>query len=454
MDVESTDEQLEGQIAEWRAYLRRRREVSDADAEELEDHLRSTVTELRGAGLRPDEAFLISVKRLGGTDEISREFAREHSDRLWKQLVLASDGAAPATPRSYRDLIQVVVCAAIAIAGVKLPNLFGIDMNDSFYARNLGIIALAPLAIFFAWRRRVGPKVIAVLVGLFALGAVGANIYPYDDGSQSIVLSAIHLPLALWFVVGIAYVAGDWRSDRARMDFIRFTGEAFIYYVLLGLGGAVLIGFTFGIFRAIGIDAETFVSQWLLPSGMVAAIIVAAWLVEAKQSVIENMAPVLTRIFTPLFTAVLIAVIVAAIATFSGVKADRDVLILFDLLLVVVLGLLLYSISARDPLAPPGIFDKLQLLLVVAALIVDALVLVAITSRISEFGFTPNKSAALGENVILLANLAWSAWLVLEFVRSRGPFARLERWQTGYLSVFALWAWIVVLVFPPIFNFM
>jgi hypothetical protein len=267
------------------------------------------------------------------------------------------------------------------------------------------------------------------------------------------VLSGIHLPLALWFVVGVAYVAGDWRSDRARMDFIRFTGEAFIYYVLMALGGGVLLGFTYGIFNAIGLDVETFVSEWLVPCGAMAAFVVAAWLVEAKQSVIENMAPVLTKIFTPLFTAVLLAVLVAAIATASSVNADRNVLILFDALLVVVLGLLLYSISARDPLAPPGLFDRLQLLLVLAALAVDALVLVAITSRISEFGFTANKSAALGENAILLANLAWSAWLILEFVRRRGPFARLERWQTGYLSVFALWAWIVVLVFPPIFNF-
>jgi hypothetical protein len=450
--VESTDE-LERQIAEWRAYLRRRREVSEADAEELEDHLRSTVTELGEAGLRPDEAFLIAVKRLGGTDEISREFAREHSDRLWKQLVLAGDGAAPATPRSHRDLVQVVVCAAIAVVGLKLPNLFGVDMNDPFYARNLGILALAPLAIYFAWRRRLRPAAIAVLVGLFALGAVGANVYPFDRGSQSIVLTAIHLPLALWFAVGFAYVAGDWRSDRARMDFIRFTGEAFIYYVLIGLGGGVLTGLTVGIFNAIGLDAETFVSQWLVPCGAVAAIVVAAWLVEAKQSVIENMAPVLTKVFTPLFTAVLIAVVVAAIATGSGVNADRNALILFNLLLIVVLGLLLYSISARDPLAPPGLFDRLQLLLVIGALAVDALALAAITSRITEFGFTANKSAALGENVILLANLAWSAWLVLEFVRNRGPFARLERWQTGYLSIFALWAWIVVLVFPPIFNF-
>ena len=119
-----------------------------------------------------------------------------------------------------------------------------------------------------------------------------------------------------------------------------------------------------------------------------------------------------------------------------------------------VLGLLLYSISARDPLAPPGLFDTLQLPLVLSALAIDVLVLLEITGRITEYGTTPNKAAALGENVILLANLAWSAWLLLRFVRRRTPFAALERWQTGYLPVYAAWAWIVVLAFPPLFSYL
>lgn len=66
----------------------------------------------------------------------------------------------------------------------------------------------------------------------------------------------------------------------------------------------------------------------------------------------------------------------------------------------------------------------------------------------------PADDPALGENVILLANLAWSAWLVLGFVRRRTPFAALERWQTGYLPVYAAWAWIVVLAFPPLFSYL
>jgi len=452
----ASDNDLEGQIAEWRAYMHRRRELHHTDAEELEDHLRSRITELTEAGLRADEAFLIAVKRMGSLDELSREFAREHSERLWKQLVLPGEPDAPAAVRSRRELPVMVLCAAVAALAIKVPGWFGLDLSgddEGFYARNFSLFALPALAAYFAWQRRVGIRVIGVLALLFILGAVAANAYPLADDSQSIVLTAIHLPLALWLVVGVAYVGGDWRSGRRRMDFIRFSGEWLIYFTLLGLGGGVLTAFTVGTFKAIGLDAEGFVESWLVPCGAMAAVIVSAWLVEAKQSVIENMAPVLTRVFTPLFAATLLAFLVAIILTNNGIDVERDALILFDLLLVIVLGLLLYAISARDLTARPGLFDRLQLALVVIALIIDVMVLVAITGRITEWGFSPNKTAALGENVILLTNLAWSAWLFLGFVRGRMPFARLENWQTRYVIVYAVWAWTVVLVFPPVFAF-
>jgi len=70
----------------------------------------------------------------------------------------------------------------------------------------------------------------------------------------------------------------------------------------------------------------------------------------------------------------------------------------------------------------------------------------------SEFGFTPNRVAALGENIILLVNLVRSAWLYARFLRQQGPFAALERWQIAYLPVFSAWAAVVVLVFPPAFD--
>ncbi|MDQ3578162.1 MAG: permease prefix domain 1-containing protein [Actinomycetota bacterium] len=450
-------DELEAQFAQWRHYAQRRPELRQADADELEDHLRGSVDELVAVGLHADEAFLVAVKRMGRLDDLSREFAREHSERLWKQLVLTGETDGPAAhTRSRRDLLAMVICAAGAATSVKVPELFGMSLEEdgAFYGPNAGLFVLPWLAAFLAWRRHATKALIGVLLALFALGVVAANVYPLTDESQSLVLTSIHLPIALWFAVGLAYVADDVRSPRRRMDFIRFTGEWFVYYVLIALGGGVLVALTFGTFEAIGISPEGFISRWLVPCGAAAAVVVAGWLVEAKQSVVENIAPVLTRLFTPLFTVALLAFLVALGFTSAGIDVEREALILFDLMLVVVLGLLLYSISARDPLVPPGQFDKLQLALVVSALAIDVLVLVEIAGRITEFGTTPNKAAALGENVILLINLAWSAWLVLGLVRKRTPFAALERWQTNYLPVYAVWAWIVVLILPPVFNYL
>ena len=129
----------------------------------------------------------------------------------------------------------------------------------------------------------------------------------------------------------------------------------------MAFGGVVLIVFTLGMFESIGLDVEWLAQTWLLPCGALGAVVVGSWLVEAKQSVIENMAPVLTRLFTPLFAVVLLAFLATMVWTGSAIDVEREVLIGFDLLLVLVLGLLLYAVSARDPQARPDAFDLLQL---------------------------------------------------------------------------------------------
>jgi hypothetical protein len=446
---------LEEQIDRWRSYLRRRQAIHSVDVAELEDHLREQVAILADAGLATDEAFLVAVKRMGDLDALSREFAREHSDRLWKQLVVSPSDTGEPQPTARTDAIVAFCLAAVAALAIKVPALFGIqlDADAGFYARNLSLFVLPLLTGYFVWKRRLDTSTLRWLAAAFVAAGVFANVYPFAPEGYTEVLTALHLPIALLLVLGVAYAGGRWSQVGGRMDFIRFSGELFIYYVLIALGGAVLTAFMAMMFQAIGIDVEPFFESWLLPCGAVGAVVVASWLVEAKQSVIENMAPVLTRLFTPLFAAVLVAFLATLLWTGRGVDIERNVLIAFDLLLVVVLGLLLYSVSARDPLSPPGVFDVLQVVLLVSALLADAVALWAIAARISEFGFSPNRVAALGENVILLLNLAWSTVLYVSFLRGRGSFSRLERWQTDYLPVYAVWAAIVVIVFPPVFGY-
>lgn len=447
---------LEPQIHQWRAFLRRRQAIHPVDVAELEDHLREQIAGLIAGGLAADEAFLVAVRRMGALDELSREFAREHSERLWRQLIVAPSEDGETRAGADRDMLVAFCLALGAAALIKAPALFGLTVqaDAGFYLRNLGLFVLPLLAGYFAWKRGLGRTACALLAAAFGAAVVAANAYPLARMGSTEVLTALHLPIALWLLVGLAYAGRRWRESGGRMDFIRFSGELFIYYVLIALGGGVLTAFMAMIFSAAGLDVEPLFESWVAPCGAVGAVLVGAWLVEAKQSVIENMAPVLARLFTPMFAIVLIAFLATLLFTGRGVAVERNLLIGFDLLLAVVLGLLLYSISARDPAAPPGVFDALQVVLVISALAVDLVALSAIAMRIGEFGVSPNRVAALGQNLILLVNLVWSAVLYIRFVSNRGSFASLERWQTAYLPVYAAWATVVVVVFPPAFGFL
>ena len=448
------DAGLEAQIGQWRGYVQRHRAISPADVDELEGHLRDQVADLEHTGLSGDEAFLVAVKRMGSLDQVSREFAREHSERLWKQLVLTPELPEASDTRSRRELVVVLALAVAAAVAIKAPALAGYDLDDdaSWYARNFALLVLPFLAGYFSWKRRLGwARSLRLLAPPFLFGALVANVYPHAEGGSTEVLVAIHLPILLWFVVGLAYVGGDWRSHPRRMDFIRFTGEWAVYYTLLALGGAVLVGLTLAGFEAIGLEISSFIEEGAPlrrggrdPRGRLAGRGQAERRGEHRPGSHPRLHP-------------------ADRADAAGVPgrlprhrqcrrggpgpADpgrRDsgpgarAAALRDLRSG--------SAGAARPVRPIAAAGAQRL----AGRRAHA---VAMLIRITEFGASPNKTAALGLNLILLANLAWSARLSVGFLRRRLPFSALERWQTTYLPVYAAWAAVVVLVFPPAFSF-
>lgn len=455
METPSQGFDLEGRIAEWRAYLLGRKAIHDTDADELEDHLRSQIDALSEQGLAPDEAFLVAVKRIGGQDKVTREFAREHSDRLWKQLVAQPDTDGQPAKASRTEALVVIGLAIVAALAMKSSDLLGLEeeAKERYIFRNVSFFALPCLIGYFAWKRKLQPTRCLWMAAAFVGAAACANLFPFAPMGATEVLVGLHLPIALWLPVGFAYTGGRWNSSAERMNFVRFSGELVIYYVLIALGGGALTGLSAGLFRVIGIDIERFAVNWIIMCGSMGAIIVAASLVELKKSVVENMAPVLTRLFAPMLTILLLALLATMAWTGNALDLDREVLISFNVVLMLVVVLLLYALSAREPLAEPGAFDIALLVLVVSALVLDAVLLTAISARIIEYGTSANKLAALAENLILLVNLAWSARLYFQFIRRRGSFAALERWQTSYLPVYSIWAGILVIVFPPLFGF-
>ena len=183
---------------------------------------------------------------MGSLDALSREFAREHSERLWKQLVIADGDAgeleAPAAT-------ETLVAFGLAVAAARRHQGPGAVRHSHQHGATCRLSTSATPASSCCrcwsstspgsggWRRgRRWPRgAVRDRRGLFA------NVYPFATRRRAPqVLSALHLPIALWLVVGVAYAGGHWLAATSRMNFVRFSGELFIYYVLIALGGGVL----------------------------------------------------------------------------------------------------------------------------------------------------------------------------------------------------------------------
>ncbi|SFV22453.1 permease prefix domain 1-containing protein [Pseudidiomarina donghaiensis] len=442
---------LEQSIAQWRQFVLRRSAILNDDADELESHLRDQIDALLTQGLHADEAFLIATKRIGNIEAVSQQFAEVHTGRLWRNLVLSQPHS------NWLNDVLVALCFAIAAALLfQIPRLFGFnpEQHEWVYARNISLFCLPLLAGYWVVQRQLGTRAWWLILGTVALFAVTMNAYPWQPISDTGDLAVLHLPIILWFLVGIMYTGNWWQTDARRMDFIRFSGEYAIYFVLIAIGGAVLTAMTIGLFSFIGVDIEIFAQQWLIPSGAMGAVVIVGWLVEAKKGTVENMAPVLARIFTPLFTLLLVSFLAVLLISGRAFDMQREVLIGLDAMLIIVLGLVLYAVSSREPTQAPSLFDTLQLLLVLAALCVDVVALSAMSDRIFAMGITPNRLAALGENLILLVSLSGYAWYYWGLIRANhAGFAKLERWQTRMVPVYVVWAAVVVLLLPILFRF-
>ncbi|MBV1758798.1 MAG: hypothetical protein KMY55_13285 [Dethiosulfatibacter sp.] len=443
---------LESNVTAWSDQLRSNGKLSEEDVMELEGHLREQVDELIEKGLMEDEAFLISIKRLGNLNILSKEYSKVNIDDFWKQLLLDSDDPI-ASKKSRRNVLLIVLFSLLAGTSIRLTTLLGVDIESLTFFKNLSFFILPLIVLFFGIMRGVSKKLISYVLGIFLVTAVIINLYPSYSPNHTEMLTGIHLPIMLWMVTGVAYMGQKWRLGQERMNFIRFTGESIIYGSLIVLGSIVLMLFIVVIFETIAIDISDVVLNYIIIYGGCAVVMVTVYLAETKKSVVENFAPILAKLFSPLFLVVMLAFLSVMVITGKSPFVDRDFLIGFDLMLVLVLGMVLYTISARNIYHKSNIFDYLNVALIVTAIVVDTIALTAIISRLSVYGVSPNKLAALGENILLFINLAGLLWLYIKYFKSKIEFSKIESWQTTYLSVYAIWMAVVVFVFPIIFKF-
>ena len=109
--------------------------------------------------------------------------------------------------------------------------------------------------------------------------------------------------------------------------------------------------------------------------------------------------------------------------------------------------------SARDAEKPAEWWDGVVLALVAMAFTANAIAFSGIVGRLATYGSSPNKIAALGENILLMLNLALVGVGYIRFVTGRSTYQTIIDWQMRYLPVHAVWAAFVALALPPLFGF-
>lgn len=132
---------------------------------------------------------------------------------------------------------------------------------------------------------------------------------------------------------------------------------------------------------------------------------------------------------------------------------DRDFLIAFNGLLLVVLGLCVFSISERGSKETTGVVDIMNIGLVSVTLIIDVVALAAILFRLTSYGFTPNRVAVLGANLLVFCHLAGILHHYTRFMRRKAGLDCLHIWIVKYLPVYTTWSIVVAAGFPIIFWF-
>jgi hypothetical protein len=355
-------------------------------------------------------------------------------------------------PTDWRRLVVALALSLIAGTLVKLPAFFGAD-DDWFYARFAVPITVTGLIAYFAitHRRSTG------LRAGFALASLACFLFLTTlsdrQGSDTGLLSAIHVPLVLWTVLGVAFCGSEWRSVRGRIEYLRYWGEVVVYSSLILLGGIVLTGLTIALFSLIKLDLAKWYRSYVVVYGVVASPIVASYLYDTLQKRKANFAAMLANLFAPLFLLTVVVYLVAMVVLRRSPFSERDFLISLNGLLLLVLAMTILSVAERRSFARPGLVDVTNISLLAVTLLVDTIALAAIVFRLSSMGITPNRLAVFGTNLLVFGHLTGLLRFYVAQVRRRSDAEPMEKWTARYIPLYSIWTAVVAFVFPLLFSF-
>ncbi len=349
------------------------------------------------------------------------------------------------------ELLFVIIASLLAGLIAKMPAFLPID-ESFFYSRNIGFIAFPALSAYFAWKNKLSALKIASIAALILVCLIFINFLPDNNNSDTLVLSCIHLLLFLWSVLGFAYVGGMENRDERRLGYLKYNGDLIVMTTLILIAGLIMSGVTVGLFRLIGFDIDEFYFEYVGVLGLAAAPIVGTYLTQTNPQLVGRVSPVIARIFSPLVLVMLVFYLIAVIYSDKDPYNDREFLLTFNALLIGVMAIIFFSVAEASRASKSQTEIWILFLLSVATVLVNGIAVSAIVFRISEWGFTPNRTAVLGGNLLILTNLLLVTTQLFRVLLKKSEVSGVGRVMALYLPVYVLWTVIVTFIFPLIFG--
>ena len=367
---------------------------------------------------------------------------------------------------SFKNILILLLLIAIAGTIFKLPDYFTSIDDSWFYNRNLALVFIAPLIAYFIQRTK-SPKFIVLVFLITAGSLIYLNLLPsrgdspyqfskmYGAFDDALTNAEIHIPLFLWLLAGVAFAGKNWKESSARMGFLRYNGEVIIYTTILIIGGAILFSITLALLNFIekSYELSDWYQEYVIMYGLVSAPIIATFLLDKVIDKRLNIAPTIAKIFTPLFLITTFAYLIIMVVYQKNPFGDREYLMALNFLLIIVLGLLIFTIAERNTISPPSTNDYLNIGLAITIIILDAVALSATLFRSASdvYGLTPNRIAILGINFLVFIHLSGILIHYVRFIWKGQPFEKLENWIASYLPYYAIWAILVSILLPIFF---
>jgi hypothetical protein len=350
------------------------------------------------------------------------------------------------------EIIFIVLAAFVGGLIAKIPSFLGIEY-DVYMSKNIGFVVFPILTMYFIWKQQLAMTKIVLPLILFIGSAIFVNSLPYNEKSSTFILTLMHLPIFLWAILGYSFIGGDIKNNQKKIAFLKYNGNFVIMTGLIFISGMLFTGITIELFELLKIDIKDFYFEQIAVWGLAAMPILSTFLIQNNPELVNKISPTIARIFTPIIFVMLLVFLAALIYTGMNIYNDRNFLLLFNVLLIGVMAIILFSLSELTNNTGTKINQIILLGLALLTIIANGIALSAISFRLSEFGLSPNRLAVLGANLLMFAHLLFVSYGLIKNLNGKATLQDVEAKIASFIPVYVVWAALIAFAFPFIFQF-